>query len=240
MRNRRRAADWVALITLASLLVGGAIVPAPAFARTRTTFTATLNKTTVTYALPATLTGVLKTSSGRALPNTAVKLYRGSAQIGTYKTDKYGKVVVRVKYPGTVSWQLRYAGSSSYYSSSSPSRSTRAVYLINKSFDGQAIAGSVNLIAGRSYEWSVNGKAPTISMSASQGGDTIQLVNLVLGTQTTDDGTGTETSYYWWTESRAFVAPKTYAGRALPTSLMYSWSVKGVYYPAKIGYFRLW
>jgi len=197
---------------MASLLLASVVAPSVAFAKTRTSLAATLNKTSCTYASPATLSGTLKTSTGRAIPSASVALYRGSTRIGTYKTNKYGKVSLRVKYPGTASWRLRYAGSSAYYSSNSPYRTTKAIILATaRTQAGKSqslnIRKNVSLVAGRAYQWSVNALAPTVKISGA--GKTP--VNVIRGRQRVEDGTGTTVTYLWWTESRVFKPTRTSA-----------------------------
>lgn len=230
MRNRRGASAGMALLVLVSLVVVCAIAPAGAFAKTRTVLKASLNKSTCTYGSPATLTGVLKTSTGKAIRSQYVSLYRGSTKIGRYKTSKSGKVTVKVKYAGKVSWRYKYAGSKKYRSSASSSKTTTPKWVVNRSFHGESISGTVSLVAGRSYQWFVSAKAPTITVSNSKG---TTVLHKVLGTQTITDSSGTETTYYWWNDLGTFKGPQTGSSTC-------PWSVKAVYLASRTGYFRIW
>jgi hypothetical protein len=161
LRSQRVAA-------LCAVALGVAFIPtAVALAKTSTTLSSSLNRTTVTYASPATLSGVLKTSSGRKLSAQTVYLYRGSTRTSSKRTGSNGRVSFLIKHYEKVSWRLKYSGSAKYGSATSPARTTTP----NLVFDGMlserdALNGRVSaskfawLGRGRQYQYILAGIRP--------------------------------------------------------------------------------
>ncbi len=153
---------------LCAVSLGVAFIPTTvALARTSTTLSSSLNKTTVTYASSATLSGVLTTSSGRKLSAQTVYLYRGSTRMSSKRTSRDGRVSFPVKHYVKVPWRLKYSGSAKYGSATSPARTTTPKLV----FDGMlserdTLNGGVStskfawLGRGRQYQYILAGIRP--------------------------------------------------------------------------------
>jgi hypothetical protein len=231
MRNRKGASSaGMVLLVMVLVVAASVIAPAGAFAKTKTKLSASLSKTYVNYGSPATLTGTLKTSKGKAIKSQYVTLYRDSTRIGKYKTNGSGKVAVKVKYAAGAGWHFKYAGSKTYGSSSSSTKTTYPNWLVSVVFHGEKRSGGINLVSGQAYQWYVDAKAPTVDVTSANN---VRVLYKKMGQTTTTDSNGTETTYYWWSETGTFTGPSSGGSGS-------DWWVQGQYYGSRTAYFKIW
>ena len=178
---RKRLAIALALTALVVLAA-----PTLAYAKTATRLTASLDTQWEHADTYCVLTGVLKTSTGAALKYQTVHLYYNGSKVSSKKTNSAGKVVFNLSLPGddiAGMWQLRYAGTSAYGPSTSPTKLTQAhvhfqaegLVPMSSDLDGDGVADYWVLqrikLEGNS-EYSVWTSLPTVRSVTPKGDNT--------------------------------------------------------------------
>jgi hypothetical protein len=72
------------------------------------------DKLTCTYCSPVKITAKLTNSKGRAVAKKTLVLKRDGVVVGSYKTNKKGVVVAKVKFLGTAHWKFAFKGDKKY------------------------------------------------------------------------------------------------------------------------------
>ncbi len=148
---RKRLLVVVLLVLLSALI----IAPTPAIAKTRTRISISVSSALEHADYTPTVSGQLKTSSGKAIKSTRVYLYRDGAQLASAKTDSRGRYTfaapIAVESADTATWFIRFKGSSKYRSSKSSTVRTTAHVNIDGSVPYQGIDAGGNF----SYKWNL-------------------------------------------------------------------------------------
>lgn len=212
-REALRRQRFLVATALLGVIVGALLfaVPAGAWAKTSTRMSISASAKSATIYRKVTLTGTLKTGSGRRLSSRTVRLERYSD--GTWKlvkklkTNSRGKAIVRVRPADDRRYRFRFAGNSNYRGSKSTSRLIGGYKAPTRTVSGSGtnVAGPVYLEAGLSVFDCTPGATESnfIVWLTDAGGEDIELLANEIGTVSCTKATNIPSSglYYLTVQS---------------------------------------
>lgn len=116
-----------AILAVAMLAAVPSFAAAATQAKTKTKLSVSLSSAEETYAEKPVVSGVLKTSKGKAVKGQRVALYLEGEKVASKKTDSKGRVRFTAELPDDVDageWRLVYGGSATYGTSRSAAKIT--------------------------------------------------------------------------------------------------------------------